>query len=41
MSVENGSRKGVVHKQCLQEEGGQKNQVFENFYTLENVNGGG
>ena len=34
---------GAVHKLRLQEEGvgGQKNQLFVNFYTIENVNGGG
>ena len=34
---------GGVHKLCLQEEGvgGQKNQLFVNFYTIENLNGGG
>ena len=33
----------VIHKLCLQEEGvgGQKNLLFVNFYTIENVNGGG
>ena len=33
-----------VHKLSLQEEGrvgGQKNRLFVNFYTIENVNGGG
>ena len=34
---------GGVHKLRLQEEGvgGQKNRLFVNFYTIENVNGGG
>ena len=35
---------GGVHKLRLQEEGGlggQKNWLFVNFYTIENVNGGG
>ena len=34
---------GAVHKLRLQEEGvgGQKNRLFVNFYTIENVNGGG
>ena len=34
---------GVVHKLRLQEEGGRwsKNRLFVNFYTIENVNGGG
>ena len=34
---------GGVHKLRLQEEGGRwsKNRVFVNFYTVENVNGGG
>ena len=34
---------GVVHKLRLQEEGvgGQKNRLFVNIYTIENVNGGG
>ena len=35
----------AVHKLHLQEDvgrvGGQKNQLFVNFYTIENVNGGG
>ena len=33
---------GGVHKLRLQEEGvgGQKNLLFVNFYTIENVNGG-
>ena len=36
-------RLGAVHKLRLQEEGvgGQKNRLFINFYTIENVNGGG
>ena len=34
---------GAVHKLRLQEEGGRwsKNLLFVNFYTIENVNGGG
>ena len=34
---------GAVHKLHLQEEGvgGQKNRLLVNFYTVENVNGGG
>ena len=35
---------GAVHKLRLQEEGGRwskKNRLFVNFYTIENVNGGG
>ena len=34
---------GGVHKLRLQEEGvvGQKNRLFVNHYTIENVNGGG
>ena len=34
---------GAVHKLRLQEEGvgGQKNQLSVDFYTIENVNGGG
>ena len=34
---------GAVHKLRLQEEGGRwsKNWLFVNFYTIENVNGGG
>jgi hypothetical protein len=35
-----GARLGGVHKLRLQEEGvgGQKNGLFVNFYTIENVN---
>ena len=34
---------GGVHKLRLREEGGRwsKNRLFVNFYTIENVNGGG
>ena len=34
---------GAVHKLRLQKEGvgGQKNQLFVNFHTIENVSGGG
>ena len=34
---------GAVYKLRLQEEGvfGQQNRLFVNFYTIENVNGGG
>ena len=36
------NRLGGVHKLRLQEKGvgGQKNQLFVNFYTIESVNGG-